>query len=262
MPGRSWTSATSPTGRPGRPSASSSGPRRPRVASEIRPGQPGQRRRPGGGRRHRLPAGPGRDARAHRAARRRGHRGRSRGADAGPAAGRSRRCSRRRRCAVDARTVGPWPAYARGMGSDALILAIDQGTTNTKAILVDRRGDIRAQASRAMAIEYPRPGWVQQDASAIWQAVRDCVDECLAVPAPLPSPPSASPTSARPASPGMPPRASPSGPAVTWQCRRSAELCERLRAEGQGPRDRGADRAAGRPHVHRRQAALAPRRRS
>ena len=66
------------------------------------------------------------------------------------------------------------------MGSDALILAIDQGTTNTKAILVDQRGTIVGQASRAMAIEYPQPGWVQQDAGAIWQAVRECIDECLA----------------------------------------------------------------------------------
>ena len=68
------------------------------------------------------------------------------------------------------------------MRRDGLILAIDQGTTNTKAILVDRAGLMVAQAARPMAIEYPRPGWVQQDAMAIWQAVRECIDECSSRP--------------------------------------------------------------------------------
>jgi glycerol kinase len=121
------------------------------------------------------------------------------------------------------------------MESDALILAIDQGTTNTKAILVDERGTIASQASRAMAIEYPQPGWVQQDARAIWQAVRECIDECLASAG---SPALAAIGISNQRETGVAwDRATgePIGPAVTWQCRRSAELCERLRIEGRAP---------------------------
>ena len=40
-----------------------------------------------------------------------------------------------------------------------LVLAIDQGTTNTKAILVDAEGHIHAQASSPLATHYPQPGW-------------------------------------------------------------------------------------------------------
>jgi glycerol kinase len=121
------------------------------------------------------------------------------------------------------------------MESDALILAIDQGTTNTKAILVDQQGTIVSQASRPMAIEYPQPGWVQQDAAEIWQAVRECIDECLAAAG---SPALAAIGISNQRETGAAwerGSGAPIGPAVTWQCRRSADLCERLRADGRGP---------------------------
>jgi glycerol kinase len=120
------------------------------------------------------------------------------------------------------------------MPNDALVLAIDQGTTNTKAILVAPDGSVVGQASRLMDIEYPQPGWVQQDATAIWSAVRECIDEVLG-------------SAGAPALAGIGisnQRESgvawerdsgvPVGPAVTWQCRRSAELCDRLRGAGRG----------------------------
>ena len=60
-----------------------------------------------------------------------------------------------------------------------LILAIDQGTTNTKALLVDARGD-RARRRRGHSqLRYPQPGWVEQDAGAIWHSVREAIDDCL-----------------------------------------------------------------------------------
>lgn len=52
-----------------------------------------------------------------------------------------------------------------------LILAIDQGTTNTKVLLLDRTAAIRASASRPIAIAFPEPGWVEQDARALWASV-------------------------------------------------------------------------------------------
>ena len=42
--------------------------------------------------------------------------------------------------------------------SNGLILAIDQGTTNTKALAVDASGRIVAEASAPMSIDYPKPG--------------------------------------------------------------------------------------------------------
>ena len=121
------------------------------------------------------------------------------------------------------------------MTDDALILAIDQGTTNTKAILVDAGGAVVARAARPMEIEYPRPGWVQQDAEAIWDAVRACIDECLPAAG---SPALAAIAISNQRETGLAwERASgrPIGPAVTWQCRRSAELCEGLRSAASGP---------------------------
>ena len=43
-----------------------------------------------------------------------------------------------------------------------LILAVDQGTTNTKALAVDGSGDVVASASVPMHVAYPRPGWAEQ----------------------------------------------------------------------------------------------------
>jgi glycerol kinase len=52
-----------------------------------------------------------------------------------------------------------------------LVLAIDQGTTNTKAIVVDSGGRILARASTPVEITFPRPAWVEQNPVAIWQGV-------------------------------------------------------------------------------------------
>jgi glycerol kinase len=59
------------------------------------------------------------------------------------------------------------------------VLAIDQGTSATKAALVDAAGAIVAQASAPIALATPRPGWVEQDAREIWASVRAAVAACL-----------------------------------------------------------------------------------
>jgi len=53
-----------------------------------------------------------------------------------------------------------------------LILSIDQGTTNTKVLLVDGAGRIVARASRPLGQRFPQPGWVEQDPLEIWAGVR------------------------------------------------------------------------------------------
>ncbi len=52
-----------------------------------------------------------------------------------------------------------------------LILAIDQGTTSTRALIFDQNGQVRAQAQKELPISTPHSGWVEQDAKQIWEDV-------------------------------------------------------------------------------------------
>ena len=61
-----------------------------------------------------------------------------------------------------------------------LVLAIDQGTSATKCVLVDAQGQIVAKAAVPVGERYPQPGWVEQDAEDIWGSVRAAVAQCLA----------------------------------------------------------------------------------
>jgi glycerol kinase len=115
------------------------------------------------------------------------------------------------------------------------VLAIDQGTTNTKVLLVGESGTVVARAARPVEIHFPQPGWVEQDAAAIWRTVVDAVDDCL-VAAP----------GTRVAGIGISNQresalvwdratGAPLGPVVVWQCRRTVAFCDALRAAGAGP---------------------------
>lgn len=59
------------------------------------------------------------------------------------------------------------------------ILAIDQGTTNSKAVLVSDTGEILAKGSAPVGIGYPKAGWVEQDANDLWASVIAAIDDCL-----------------------------------------------------------------------------------
>ena len=61
-----------------------------------------------------------------------------------------------------------------------MILALDQGTTSSRALLVDRDGRVAAVAQQAIGQTYPKPGWVEQDPLAIWQAQLDTARQALA----------------------------------------------------------------------------------
>lgn len=114
------------------------------------------------------------------------------------------------------------------------ILAIDQGTTNTKVLLVNSAGQIIAQASRPLSQTYPHPAWVEQYAAAIWQSVREAMDECLGK--------LAEPDLAAIAITNQRESAliwdrqtgQPLGPVIGWQCRRTADFCAGLRDRGMG----------------------------
>jgi glycerol kinase len=116
-----------------------------------------------------------------------------------------------------------------------LVLAIDQGTTNTKAIVIDREGNILARASVPMEIAFPHPGWVEQDPEKIWCSVETVIDSCISQIAP--EKPGAIGISNQRETILAWDRSSgrPLGPAVVWQCRRTADFCQRLREQGLEP---------------------------
>lgn len=113
-----------------------------------------------------------------------------------------------------------------------LVLAVDQGTTNTKAILIDSDGHVVAEASQPASISFPVPGWVEQDPVAIWHSVAAAVDQCLNA-AGHPKVAAVAISNQRESAVAWDRHTGlPVGPLVSWQCRRSASLCERLRNEG------------------------------
>jgi len=116
--------------------------------------------------------------------------------------------------------------------SGPVILAIDQGTTNTKALLVAPDGSVLLSRSRPMQVTYPQPGWAEQSASDIWEAVAALIAELVAA-APDAQIAALAISNQREtvvlweAATGR-----PIAPAVIWQCARSAERCAALRAAG------------------------------
>jgi glycerol kinase len=113
----------------------------------------------------------------------------------------------------------------------AAVLAIDQGTTATKAALVSPDGDMTAFATVPVARSYPRPGWVEQDPLELWRSVLAAVAKlprteisCIAV------------ANQRESVLFWDRRTgTPLTPCVSWQCNRGAPLCSALRAAGAEP---------------------------
>jgi glycerol kinase len=60
------------------------------------------------------------------------------------------------------------------------LLALDQGTTSTRAVVYDGAGRCRGSAARELTQHYPRPGWVEHDAEEIWESAREVVPRALA----------------------------------------------------------------------------------
>ena len=120
------------------------------------------------------------------------------------------------------------------MLSSGYILAIDQGTTGTTALLVDGSGRVVWQAYREITQIYPQPGWVEHDPNDIFDSVIETVDELLEATEIHPRQiNSVGITNQRETtivwdrSTGK-----PVGNAIVWQCRRTAHLCNALKARG------------------------------
>ncbi|SFS50780.1 glycerol kinase GlpK [Marininema halotolerans] len=62
------------------------------------------------------------------------------------------------------------------MSKDKLMLAIDQGTTSTRAMLFNRKGDVQGVSQQEFTQLFPEPGWVEHDAEEIWQSTLDVLN--------------------------------------------------------------------------------------
>jgi glycerol kinase len=114
------------------------------------------------------------------------------------------------------------------MPSAGLILAIDQGTTNTRALVYDALGQIAGSAAQELTQHYPRAGWVEHDPEEIWSSTVGVVKEAIV---------SAGVQTQQIAAVGVTnqretvvlwDRATllPLAPAIVWQDRRTADFCQ------------------------------------
>ncbi|MBI1256639.1 MAG: glycerol kinase GlpK [Chloroflexi bacterium] len=112
------------------------------------------------------------------------------------------------------------------------ILALDQGTTSSRAILFDRAGQIVQSAQQEFPQIYPQPGWVEHNPEAIWNSQLSVAQQAMQGIDP-----------AQIAAIGLTNQrettliwdratGQPIANAIVWQCRRSAALCEELKREG------------------------------
>jgi glycerol kinase len=117
------------------------------------------------------------------------------------------------------------------------VLAIDQGTSGTKALVFDAEGQVHARGFVAVSCTHPQAGFVEQDADAIYDSVLEAVALCLAafkgeqrdiVGVGI--------SNQRETVVLWDEQGKPIVPAVSWQCQRSLPICERLKRDGLAPR--------------------------
>src|SRR6184192_1394515 len=88
------------------------------------------------------------------------------------------------------------------------VLALDQGTTSSRAIVFYEEGRAVATAQREFEQHYPQPGWVEHDPKEIYSTQRETAREAVRQ------------------------SGEPLHQAIVWQDRRTAPICEELRAVG------------------------------
>jgi glycerol kinase len=120
------------------------------------------------------------------------------------------------------------------------VLALDQGTTSSRAILVDPSGAMRAVAQKEFRQHYPRPGWVEHDPEEIWSSQHAVAVEALRQAGARPDELAAIGITNQRETTVLWERAGgrPIANAIVWQDRRTAGICDRLRAGGHEERVR------------------------
>jgi glycerol kinase len=116
------------------------------------------------------------------------------------------------------------------------ILALDQGTSSSRAMLFDHAGRVVASAQRAFRQWYPRPGWVEHDPEEIWESqlatAREALEQAGAGPRQVAA---IGITNQRETTIVWDQAGRPIANAIVWQDRRTAPLCEELRGRGLEP---------------------------
>ena len=115
------------------------------------------------------------------------------------------------------------------------IAALDQGTTSSRCILFDREQNIIGSAQRELTQIYPKPGWVEQDPMEIWSTQYSVLTEVLAQTGVSPEELAAIGITNQRETTIVWDRETgrPVSNAIVWQCRRTASLCEELKADGE-----------------------------
>lgn len=114
------------------------------------------------------------------------------------------------------------------------VLALDQGTTSSRAIVFDRRGRVVATAQQEFRQIFPHSGWVEHDAAEIWSTQLECAQSALRQAGARASDVAAIGVTNQRETTVLWDRASgaPIANAIVWQDRRTAERCQTLREQG------------------------------
>jgi len=117
---------------------------------------------------------------------------------------------------------------------DQYILALDQGTTSSRAIIFDQRGTIVTMAQKEFKQYYPQSGWVEHDAQEIWSSQLSVATEAVAKARLKASSIAAIGITNQRETAIVWDRATgqPIGPAIVWQDRRTAKYCDELKEKG------------------------------
>lgn len=121
--------------------------------------------------------------------------------------------------------------------SRQFILALDQGTTSSRALVFDRHGRVRGAARQEFAQHFPHPGWVEHDPADLWETTRRTALAAVA---------EANLTARNLAAIGLTNQREttllwdrrtgrPLAPAIVWQDRRTDALCTQLKRRGLEP---------------------------
>ncbi len=114
------------------------------------------------------------------------------------------------------------------------VLAIDQGTTGTTAMIFDDTGKVRGRSYSEFTQHYPRPGWVEHDPEEIWTVSLRVVKKALRAAKLMPADVAAIGIANQRETTVLWDRRTgrPVHRAIVWQDRRTAALCDQLKAEG------------------------------
>ena len=116
----------------------------------------------------------------------------------------------------------------------AFLLALDQGTTSSRAIVFADSGEIVSLAQREFKQHFPRPGWVEHDPEEIWTSQIEVAEEALKKAGRKPTDVAALGITNQRETVVIWDRATgePIHPAIVWQDRRTSDVCDRLRSDG------------------------------